>query len=74
MEVIVGVSEVEKAEGSSVSRDQVGFESSASTSSFERVGRVVWKLRVRQRERCDRSVRSVILDVTVCAIASFVRE
>ena len=40
-EVIVGVSEVEEAEGSSVSRDQVGFERRASTSSFERVGRVV---------------------------------
>ena len=61
LEVIVGVSDVEEAEGSSVSKDQVGLESRASTSSFERVGRVVWKLRVRQRERCGRSVRGVIL-------------
>jgi hypothetical protein len=41
LEVIVGVSEEEADEGSSVSRDQVGFERRLSTSSFEKAGRVV---------------------------------
>jgi hypothetical protein len=52
----VGVCDGEEVEGRRVSRDQVGVERSASTSSFESVGRVVWKWRVRLRERCRRSV------------------
>jgi hypothetical protein len=52
-------------EGRRVSRDQVGVERRVSTSSFELVGRVVWKWRVRQRERCDRDVSRAMVCVIV---------
>jgi hypothetical protein len=57
----VGVCDGEEVEGRRVSRDQVGVERSALTSSFELVGRVVWKLRVRQRESCRCSVRCAMM-------------
>lgn len=57
----MGVCDGEEEEGRRVSRDQVGVERSASTSSFEFVGRVVWKLRVRQSERCRCSLRCAMV-------------
>jgi hypothetical protein len=57
----VGVCDGEEVEGRRVSRDQVGVERSALTSSLESVGRVVWKLRVRQRESCRCSVRCAMM-------------
>lgn len=72
--MIVGVRLAEEDEGSKVSSDQVGDASNASTSTFERVGLVVWKFTrcTRQREKYVRNEKGGILLVVTCLV--FCRE
>lgn len=74
LEVIVGVCDVEVEEGSKVSRDQVGLERRSSTLILEWTGRVVWKLRVRQREKCDRNLRCAMVGMIVWWLPSSLKR